>query len=166
MNHSEWFSHVGSAWMIFHFVFCNQRWIIFPKIFCSLWVFLVFCFCFGFFFFLMGIYSLAVKIHLWFKFMKHTYERAGVAGWLFLASGIFSIEINILKSVFPWAGGVGTRSHALGLHPILFTENSSSSLEVTKSIQNLETWEYFPSLLSWCPCRFPPCSSVHPTVKG
>lgn len=31
-------------------------------------------------FFLMGIYSLAVKINLWFELMKHTYERAGVAG--------------------------------------------------------------------------------------
>jgi len=42
----------------------------FPKIFCGLWVFwdlgLVV-------FFIMRVYSLAVKIHPWFKFLEHAY---------------------------------------------------------------------------------------------
>lgn len=83
----------GRPRMVFYMVLCSQRWVSFPKIFCSLRVFWGFSCFLGFF--LIGVYTLAVKIHSWFKFLEHVCQRDGLAG-LFLISGIFSFETNLI----------------------------------------------------------------------
>lgn len=52
-----------------------------------------------------GAYSLAVKIHAWFKCLKHIYRRAGMAvGLLWITVGALGgNRVSILKCIFSFS---------------------------------------------------------------